>query len=106
MGYPESPSALSCHLATQVDRLEPSQDRMSNLDSLARTLIREGHWSDAVRLYRDELGVSIMQAEAKVTSLAEETGVLHPERWASWFGIAFAGLSLFVLAICLDWFLA
>ena len=39
---------------------------MSNLDSLAIHLIREGHWSEAVRLYRDELGVSLMQAEAKV----------------------------------------
>jgi len=78
---------------------------MSNIDSLARTLIREGHWSDAVRLYRDELGVSILQAEAKVATLAEENGVLHPGRWASWLAIAFAGFSLFVLAGCLQWFL-
>jgi hypothetical protein len=70
---------------------------MSNLDSLAIHLIREGHWSEAVRLYRDELGVSLMQAEAKVASLAEEYGVNHPERWTSWLAIAFAGLSLFVL---------
>ncbi len=39
---------------------------MSNLDTLVQTLIREGLWSDATGLYRDELGVSLTQAEAKV----------------------------------------
>lgn len=79
---------------------------MSNLDSLAMHLIREGHWSDAVVLYRDELGVTMMQAEARVAALAEECGVLHPERWTAWLATAFAGLSLFVLAGLLQWIIS
>ena len=76
---------------------------MSNLDSLAMDLIREGHWSDAVILYRDELGVSITQAEARVATLANECGISHPERWMTWLATAIAGLALFVLAGLLQW---
>lgn len=78
---------------------------MSNLDSLAMDLIREGHWSDAVVLYRDELGVSITQAEARVANLAHECGIRHPERWMTWLATAIAGLALFVLAGLLQWFI-
>lgn len=92
---------LACtpKIAAELNKADP----MSNLDSLAMHLIREGHWSDAVVLYRDELGVTMVQAEARVAALAEECGVLHPERWTVWFATAFAGLSLFVLAGLLQW---
>jgi len=78
---------------------------MSNFESLVLTLIREGHWSEAAGLYRDELGVSHTQAEAKVHALAEELGVTDPNRWTQWIAIALAGGSLLVLAGCLQWFL-
>ena len=79
---------------------------MSNLDTLVQTLIREGHWSDAAGLYRDELGVSLTQAEAKVHSLAQELGLTDPHRWTQWLAIGLAGASLFVLAGCLQWFVS
>ena|GEM_PF-712050 len=84
----------------------PRNATMSNLDSLAMHLIREGHWSDAVFLYRDELGESITQAEQRVAALAEECGVRHPERWMNWLASAIAGFSLFVLAGLLQWLIA
>jgi hypothetical protein len=70
---------------------------MSNLDSLAIHLIREGQWAEAISLYREELGVSVAQAEAKVLALADEYEILYPGRWAAWLTLAFAGLSLFGL---------
>jgi len=79
---------------------------MSNLESLVQTLIREGHWSEAAGLYRDELGVSHTQAEAKVHALAEELGINDPQRWTQWIAIALAGSALLVLAGCLQWFLS
>lgn len=79
---------------------------MSNLDSLAIHLIREGQWSEAILLYRDELGVTVAQAEAKVHALAEEYEILYPGRWAAWLAIAFAGFSLFALVILLQIILA
>jgi hypothetical protein len=69
---------------------------MSNLDTLVQTLIREGHWSDAAGLYRDELGVSLTQ----------ELGITDPHRWTQWLAIGLAGASLFVLAGCLQWFMS
>jgi hypothetical protein len=71
---------------------------MSNLDSLATHLIQQGHWAEAVCLYRDELGLSHPQAEKVVCQLADETGLRYPGRFLSWLAIAFAGLSLFGLA--------
>ncbi len=77
---------------------------MSNLDSLAIHLIREGQWSEAVRLYRDELGLSVPQAEDLVSRIAEEYG-LHSTagRILCWLWIALAGSSLFFLVALLDW---
>jgi hypothetical protein len=71
---------------------------MSNLDSLAIHLIRQGHWTEAVCLYRDELGLSLPQAEEIVHELADNTGIAYPGRFLSWLAIAVAGLSLFGLA--------
>jgi hypothetical protein len=71
---------------------------MPNLEPLAIHLIQQGHWADAVQLYRDELGLSIQQAEQTVLQLAEESGVSNPGRFLYWIAIAFAGLSLFGLA--------
>ncbi len=71
---------------------------MSNIDSLATHLIQQGHWAEAVHLYRDELGLSMQQAEQIVLQLAEESGLNYPGRFLSWFALAFAGLSLFGLA--------
>jgi hypothetical protein len=79
---------------------------MSNLDSLAIHLIREGQWSEAISLYREELGVSVAQAEAKVLALAEEYEILYPGRWAAWLTIGFAGLSLFALVFLLQMILS
>jgi hypothetical protein len=70
---------------------------MSNLDSLATHLIQQGHWSEAVCLYRDELGLSLPQAEEIVLQLADNTGIQYPGRFLSWLAIAFAGFSLFGL---------
>ncbi|MBU6239823.1 MAG: hypothetical protein KGQ51_18560 [Planctomycetes bacterium] len=75
---------------------------MSNLDSLAIHLIREGQWSEAISLYREELGVSMAQAEARVLALAEEYEILYPGRWGAWLTLAFAGLSLLGLVIVLQ----
>ncbi|MEI6527157.1 MAG: hypothetical protein WCP62_14095 [Planctomycetota bacterium] len=77
---------------------------MSNLETLVQTLIREGHWSDAAGLYRDELGVSHTQAEAKVHALAEELGITDPYRWTRWVAIGLAGGALMILAGCLQWY--
>jgi hypothetical protein len=79
---------------------------MSNLDSLATHLIQQGHWAEAVCLYRDELGLSSTQAEQLVFNLADRTGIRYPGRILSWFAIAFAGLSLFGLAGVLQFILA
>ena len=70
---------------------------MSNIDSLATHLIQQGHWSEAVCLYRDELGLSLPQAEEIVLQLADNTGIQYPGRFLSWLAIAFAGFSLFGL---------
>ncbi len=75
---------------------------MPNLESLVQTLIREGHWSEAADLVRDELGVSQPQAEAKVYALAEELGISDPCRWTQWIAIALAASSLLILAGCLQ----
>lgn len=75
---------------------------MSNLDSLAIHLIREGQWSEAISLYREELGVTVAQAEAKVFALADEYEILYPGRWAAWLTLAFAGMSLFGLMYLLQ----
>jgi hypothetical protein len=71
---------------------------MSNLDSLATHLIQQGHWAEAVHLYRDELGLSMQQAEQIVLQLAEESGLNYPGRFLYWLALAFACLSLFGLA--------
>ena len=70
---------------------------MSNLESLATHLIQQGHWSEAVCLYRDELGLSLPQAEEIVLQLADNSGIQDPGRFLSWLAIAFAGFSLFGL---------
>ena len=70
---------------------------MSNIDSLATHLIQQGHWSEAVCLYRDELGLSLPQAEEIVLQLADNSGIQYPGRFLSWLAIAFAGFSLFGL---------
>jgi len=79
---------------------------MSNLDSLAIHLIREGQWTEAILLYREELGVTMMQAESRVVALAEEYDILYPGRWGAWLAIAFGGLTLFGLAAILQIILA
>jgi hypothetical protein len=79
---------------------------MSQLDSLAIHLIREGQWSEAIILYREELGVTMTQAEARVMALAEEYEILYPGRWNTWLAIAFGGLSLFALVSILQLILA
>ena len=71
---------------------------MSNIDLLATHLIQQGHWSEAVCLYRDELGLSLPEAEETVLQLADSTGIQYPGRFLSWIAIAFAGFSLFGLA--------
>lgn len=71
---------------------------MPNLEPLAIHLIQQGHWSEAIQLYRDELGLSLQQAERIVLELAEDTGVASPGRFFYWLALAFAGLSLFGLA--------
>lgn len=79
---------------------------MSNIDSLALHLIQQGHWSEAVHLYRDELGLSLQQAEQIVLQLADETGINSPGRFFYWLAIAAAGLSLFGLAGVLQLFVS
>jgi hypothetical protein len=79
---------------------------MSNIESLASHLIQQGHWTEAVHLYRDELGLTIQQAEQIVQQLADETGVNYPGRFLYWLSLAFAGLSLFGLAGVLQLVLA
>jgi hypothetical protein len=76
---------------------------MSNIDSLAAHLLKQGLWSEAVELYRDELGLTIQQAERIVAGLAEETGITIPGRFMSWLALALGGLSLFLLAGLLQW---
>ena len=71
---------------------------MPNIESLATHLIQQGHWSEAVCLYRDELGLSLPQAEEIVLQLANSSGIQYPGRFLSWLAIAFAGFSLFGLA--------
>ena len=79
---------------------------MSNIDSLATHLIQQGQWAEAVCLYRDEMGMSLPQAEEIVIQLADESGVVYPGRFLSWLAIAFAGLSLFCLVCVLQFILA
>ena len=79
---------------------------MSNIDSLATHLIQQGQWAEAVCLYRDEMGMSLPQAEEIVIQLADESGVVYPGRFLSWLAIAFAGLSLFCLVGVLQFILA
>lgn len=79
---------------------------MSNIDSLATHFIQQGHWAEAVCLYRDELGLSNAEAEQLVINLADETGIRYPGRLLSWLAIAFAGLSLFGLAGVLQFLFA
>ncbi len=76
---------------------------MSNLDSLAIHLIREGQWSEAVCLYRDELGLSIPQAERLVVHLADEYNLRSPGRLLNWLWIAFGGGLLFFMVAIIDW---
>jgi len=71
---------------------------MPNIESLATHLIQQGQWAEAVRLYRDELGLSLPQAEEIVLQLADSSGIQYPGRFLSWLAIAFAGFSLFGLA--------
>jgi hypothetical protein len=71
---------------------------MSNLEPLAIHLIQQGHWDEAVGLYRDELGLSLRQAEQIVRELAEQTGLTNHGRTAMWLILAAAGLSLFGIA--------
>ncbi len=79
---------------------------MSNIESLATHLIQQGHWDEAVCLYRDELGLSLTQAEEVVLELADSSGLQYPGRFLSWLAIAFAGFSLFGLAGILQMVLA
>ncbi len=79
---------------------------MSNLDSLATHLIQQGHWAEAVCLYRDELGLSLPQAEEIVLQLADNSGIQYPGRFFSWLAIAFAGFSLFGLVGVLQFVLS
>ena len=79
---------------------------MSNLDSLATHLIQQGHWAEAVCLYRDELGLSLPQAEEIVLKLADNSGIQYPGRFLSWLAIAFAGFSLFGLVGVLQFVLS
>lgn len=71
---------------------------MSNIESLATHLIQQGHWTEAVHLYRDELGLTAQQAEKVVLQLADEAGVTYPGRFLYWLALAVAGFSLFGLA--------
>ncbi|MCE3016582.1 MAG: hypothetical protein ACK56W_04750 [Pirellula sp.] len=70
---------------------------MSNLDSLAIHLLREGQFEEAVDLYRDELGLTIPQAELLVHRLAEEYELRCPNRLITWLWIALAGFTMFFL---------
>lgn len=70
---------------------------MSNLDLLAIHLIREGHWTEAVCLYRDELGLSLPQAEKLVVGLADEYDLRHPSRLLFWLWLALAGFTLMLV---------
>ncbi len=79
---------------------------MSNIESLATHLIQQGHWAEAVCLYRDELGLSLPQAEKIVLELADSSGIQYPGRFLSWLAIAFAGFSLFGLAGILQFVLS
>mgnify|MGYP003338014173 CR=1 FL=1 len=77
---------------------------MSNLDGLVVTLIREGHWREAVGLCRDELGVSLIQAEHKVQTIAEETGLQDSNPWSFWLTASFAAVATIAFAYCIQWF--
>lgn len=79
---------------------------MSNIDSLAIHLLREGQWSEAIHLYRDELGLSVPQAEQIVSRLADDYGLRQPQRLMSWMIVAICGFSLFALASFLQIFLS
>jgi len=70
---------------------------MSNLDSLAVHLLREGQFEEAVCLYRDELGLTVPQAELLVQRLAEEYELHCPNRLITWLWIALAGFTMFFL---------
>jgi hypothetical protein len=72
---------------------------MSNLDSLAIHLIREGQWAEAVCLYRDELGLSLPQAEQLVHRLADEYDVHCPRRLLHWLWIALGGALILLMAV-------
>jgi hypothetical protein len=71
---------------------------MSSIDSLAIHFIREGQWTEAIELYREEFGLSISQAERKVIGLAHEHDLQHPRRLLSWLWIALAGMSILLFA--------
>jgi hypothetical protein len=77
---------------------------MSSIDSLAIHFIRLGQWSEAVELYREELGLSIPQAESRVLGLADEHSLGHPNRLMSWLIIALSGFSVLLFATILSWF--
>ncbi|MFN7877334.1 MAG: hypothetical protein ACK5PB_18590 [Pirellula sp.] len=75
---------------------------MSTIDSLAIHFIRHGQWADAVQLYRDELGLSIAQAEMKVYGLASEYEIQEPKRLLLWLWIALGGFSIILFSLFLS----
>jgi hypothetical protein len=74
---------------------------MTTIDSLAIHFLRHGQWSEAVQLYRDELGMSISQAERKVYGLASEYEIQEPKRLFLWLWIALGGFSVLLLTFFL-----
>lgn len=74
---------------------------MTTIDSLAIHFLRHGQWSEAVQLYRDELGMSISQAERKVYGLASEYEIQEPKRLLLWLWIALGGFSVLLFTFFL-----
>ncbi|MFN7291363.1 MAG: hypothetical protein ACK5T6_12305 [Pirellula sp.] len=75
---------------------------MSTIDSLAIHFLQHGQWSEAVQLYRDELGMSISQAERKVYGLASEYEIHEPKRLLLWLWIALGGFSIILFSVFLS----
>jgi hypothetical protein len=88
--------------------LVPGKYRVSSVTTASRAasarepitihLIREGLWREAVYLYREEMGVSTVQAEQAIERLALEHGVHRYSRYFFVGMIALSGISVMLLA--------
>ncbi len=72
-------------------------------ESVALHLIREGHWREAIYLYREETGVNIAVAEQAIEKLALKHGVHRYSRAFFVTLIALCGISVIALAGLIEW---